>query len=85
LETTKDPKIFIIMVSLTTKKIIYFLNQTGGSQNTSKIMVVKSERKKPFGRYRRRRIDKVKIDLTDYGNMYSGFTWFNSGTSVKLL
>jgi len=77
-------KFYIIMISLTIKKRIYLLNQTGDSQNARKITVVKSERKKPFGRYRRRLQDNIKIDLTDYGNMCSRFTWFNSGTSGRL-
>jgi hypothetical protein len=46
----------------------------GGKRNVYRLLVRKPEGKRPPGRPRRRRIDKIKIDLSEVG--LGGVDWF---------
>jgi hypothetical protein len=51
-----------------------------------KVMVGKSEGKRPLARPRRRWEDGIKMDLREIGwGVWSGFTWLRIGTVGRLL
>jgi len=54
--------------------------------NAYKILVKKSERKRPLGRSSRRWEDIIKIDLMEMGGkVRTGLIWLRMGTSGGLL
>jgi hypothetical protein len=55
-------------------------------RNALRILVGKSEGKKPLGRHRRRWVDNVKIDFREieWGGM-DGLIWLRIGTTGGLL
>jgi hypothetical protein len=51
-----------------------------------KVLVGKSEGKRPLGRPRRRWEDEIRMNLKDIGwGVWSGFSWLRIGTDVGLL
>jgi hypothetical protein len=58
----------------------------GEGRKEYKILVGKTERKRPLRRPRRRREDGIRMDLGKTGwGVWSGFKWLRIGTSGRLL
>jgi hypothetical protein len=53
----------------------------GAKRNACRILVGKSEGKRPLGRWRYRWVDNVKMDLRQDGVVWTGSIWFMIGTS----
>jgi hypothetical protein len=47
----------------------------GGKRNACRILMGKSERKRPLGRPRRRGVDNIKMDLREIG--WDGVDWID--------
>jgi hypothetical protein len=58
---------------------------TSEMRNMYKILVGKSEGKRPFGRHRRIWKDNIKTDLREVGFGWTVFNWPRIGTSGGLL
>jgi hypothetical protein len=54
-------------------------------RNACRILVGKSERKRPLRRPRLRWLDNIKIDLRKDGEVWTGSIWLRIGTSGGLL
>jgi hypothetical protein len=55
-------------------------------RKTYRILVGKSERKRPLGRQRRRWVDNIKMNLRKVGwVIWTGLIWLRIGTSGRLL
>jgi hypothetical protein len=55
-------------------------------RNAYRILVGKTERKRPLGRPRRRWVDNIKLDLREVGGMvWMGLIWLRIGTSGGFL
>jgi hypothetical protein len=50
-------------------------------RNAYRILVGKSEGKRPLGRTRHRFIDNIKMDLRQDGMVWTGSIWLGIGTS----
>jgi hypothetical protein len=57
----------------------------GETRNAYRILVGKSEGKRPLGRPRRRWVDNIKMDLRWDGKVWSESNWLRIGTSGGLL
>jgi hypothetical protein len=57
----------------------------GGGEDAYKILVGKAEGKRPLGRPTCRRDDNIKVDLREYGMVWTGLIWLKIGTSGRLL
>jgi hypothetical protein len=58
----------------------------GEGKNVYRVLVGKSERKRPLGRPRRIWEDGIKMDLREVGwGVWSGFSWLSIGTVGGLL
>jgi hypothetical protein len=59
----------------------------GEGRNLYRVLVGKSEGKRPLGRPRRRWEDGIKMDLREigWGGVWSGFTWLRIWTVGGLL
>jgi hypothetical protein len=57
----------------------------GKKRNAYKILVGKSEGKRPLGRPRRRWVDNINIDLRQEGMVWIASIWLRLGTSGGLL
>jgi hypothetical protein len=60
----------------------------GEGRNVYRVLVGKSEEKRPFERPRRRLEDGIKMDLREIGwvgGVWSGFTWLRIGIVGGLL
>jgi hypothetical protein len=55
----------------------------GDTRNACRILVEKSEGKRPLGKPRRRWVDNIKMDLREIG--WDGLIWLRIGTSEGLL
>jgi hypothetical protein len=57
---------------------------TNGERRTAyRLLVGKSERKRPLGRPRRRWVDNIGMDLGKVG--WTGLVWLRTGTGGELL
>jgi hypothetical protein len=56
----------------------------GEKRNACRILVGKSEEKRPLGRSRRRRVYNIKMNLR-YGMVWIGLIWLRTGSSGGLL
>jgi hypothetical protein len=64
------------------------LARIGEKRNAYRILVGKSEGKRPLGRPRRRSVDNIEIDLREIrwdGVVWTGSIWLRTGTSGWLL
>jgi hypothetical protein len=57
----------------------------GEKRNACRILVGKSEGKRPLGRPRRRWVDNIKMDLREIGLDGMDWIWIRIGTSGGLL
>jgi hypothetical protein len=61
-------------------------NTNGGKRNAYRLLVGKPEGKRPLGRPRRRRVDKIRMDLGVVDVvMWTGLVWLRIGTGGELL
>jgi hypothetical protein len=57
----------------------------GEERNVYKVLVGKTEGKRPLGRPRHRREDGIRLDLREIGWVWSGFRWLRIATGDGLL
>jgi hypothetical protein len=58
----------------------------GEKRNVYRLLAGKPEGKRSLGRPRRRRIDNIKMDLSDIGLiLWTGLVWLSMGTGGELL
>jgi hypothetical protein len=63
-----------------------YVARMGEKRNVYRLLVGKPEGRRPLGRPRCRRVDKIRMDLGEWvGVMWTGLVWLSIGTGGELL